>query len=129
MRKVTLIAVLIACGALAVALLAPVYAEAQICPGFPQVLGPRATVAGGGPPTLMFASTGSNCTAMASGAATYCDQRFTTMYNQVIFSAWWSNVTARTADTTGGCRFNCPGGTCRVNNVALPVELMEFSVE
>ncbi len=36
-----------------------------------------------------------------------------------------------TANATGnGCTFNCDGGTCRVRGGdALPVELMDFSVE
>lgn len=129
MKKATLIAVSIGCGVLVGALLLPVSAQAQVCPGFAQVLGNRAIVAGAGMTTLAFVSTGSNCTGMASGAATTCVQIYTTTSGVVVFSAWWPSVAALTGDTTGGCRFNCPGGTCRVGNNGLPVELMEFSIE
>ena len=42
--------------------------------------------------------------------------------------AFWVATTQNV--TSNGCTFNCPGGTCRVRGAdALPVELMEFSIE
>jgi hypothetical protein len=44
-------------------------------------------------------------------------------------NAIWANMTARDADSTGGCIFMCPSGTCKVGNDGLPVELLSFGVE
>lgn len=45
------------------------------------------------------------------------------------FEALWPSTAARTADSSGGCIIQCPGGSCRVRNNGLPVELLGLSVE
>ena len=44
------------------------------------------------------------------------------------FFVGWNSATARQNDATGGCIFVCTGGTCKVGQDGLPVELLEFSV-
>lgn len=45
------------------------------------------------------------------------------------FRARWSNLAARTGDSTGGCSFMCGANSCFVGNDGLPVELLGFGVD
>ncbi len=106
-------------------------ALAQPCPGATAVASgvmANKSALGAGPTTSSFVGTGSNCTGMASGAATQCNQFFSSLGPNNAFTAQWASMTARTNDAVGGCLFMCPGGSCRVANDGLPVELLDFQV-
>ena len=71
-----------------------------------------------------------NCSCVPSGDATACHQLLNSTSNMTnVFVARWPSLTARTMDPVGGAMFSCPGGTCKVNNVGLPVELIAFGVQ
>ncbi len=104
-------------------------AVAQPCPhSMAGGVGIVADASGTGPTTNAFVGSGFNCTAQQLGAVANCQQvRYSNGF--VNFIANWPSTAARTGDTTGGCQFNCPGGTCYVRNDGLPVELLQFGVE
>ena len=106
-------------------------AWAQPCPhNAAAPLGRGATAMGygtGAAPTAVFvAGFGMNCSGSPFGAATACTQ---VNYGVNLFRAQWPSATARISDSTGGCQFMCPGGTCNVKNDGLPIELLGFRVE
>lgn len=105
--------------------------RAQQCPGN---RGHSATMGFGrafgiGTLTLDFVGTGDNCVGAAYGDAVNCSQFVEISQMQNSFLANWANATAREADSTGGCRFTCPGGSCWVRNDGLPVDLEGFGVD
>ncbi len=86
--------------------------------------------------TALFGFIGSveGCTAMAvGGAVSQCQFNWVNdpgegQYDGFL-QAVWPNGAAKAGDESGGCQFNCTGGSCFMGNNGLPVELLQFGVE
>ncbi len=127
MRRLVLCAT---AGLLVCCLAIPAPAFAQPCPGIPSS-GPNIarvyTKVTSSPTRPLSNFIGAGCATQLLGAATQCLAQIATL--QARLRARWPSAQARLDDSTGGCRFVCPGGTCVVRNDGLPVELLSFGVE
>ena len=116
--------VLVLATSLALFAIEPAPAAAQICPGNNAFGITRQAINDTFPKSVTCAA------GIPYGMATVCFKfTGTTDANSNALVARWPNITARLSDATGGCRFNCNVGSCRVGGDGLPVELLQFGVE
>lgn len=115
---------------IALALMVVPFTVQAECPGTVQLAGAEASVIEpiGGGPLATFIGTGCVGSLVGANPPITCDADTTPLGSYMV--AIWSSENDRTnASLDSGCSFTCDGGTCLVNALGLPVELLEFSTD
>ncbi len=108
------------------------------CPGSMTGLGPNtahmsSSAPGVGAGQALYDFIGAGCTATKFGPSTLdfsCKIYRTYFTSSMFYALLGLGVTPSANNTSNGCNFHCPSGSCTVRGSdGLPVELMEFAVE